>query len=193
MLDQEGGLIVPCAGGHIVVIVGVVGWHRQHWGSGGVHHPHPRHLINGDGHRQHWGSGGGCGWQWWQPLSLSAGGGRVIDGGGGGGGGGCCQRWGSGGWWWWLRRRCWWVAVVVVDAGSGGGGICCPGHVAACHVRSFAHNATMGRGEREREGRGEYVHMYVQWDLENIWSTSITSAIPTCNIVTPLPTTTTTH
>ena len=95
-------------------------------------------------------------------------------------------------WWWWSHRRCWWVAVVVIDAGGGGGGIRRPGRVATRHVRSFAHNTAMGRGEREREGRGEYVHMYVQWDLENIWSTSITSAIPACNIVT-LPTTTTTH
>ena len=64
--------------------------------GGGVHHPHPRCLIDGDGRRQHWGSGGGCGWQWWQLSSSSAGGGHVVDG-GGGGGGGCCQCWGSGG------------------------------------------------------------------------------------------------
>ena len=52
--------------------------------------------------------------------------------------------------------------MVIVDAGSGGGGIHHPGHVTACHVRSFTHNATVGGGERERERVEEsmYICMY---------------------------------
>ena len=74
--------------------------------GGGVCHPHPRCLIDGDGRCQHWGSGGGCGWQWWQPSSLSACGGRVVDGGHGGGG----HAIDAGGWWWSLSM----LVVVVV-------------------------------------------------------------------------------
>ena len=98
---------------------------------------------------------------------VGGGGGRAVDAGG----------------WWSLSS----MLVVVVVASV----IQVMWPLIMCNL---SHTTLPWVEEREREGRGEYVvHMYVQWDLENIWSASITSAIPACNIVTPLPTTTTTH